>query len=491
LVFISQFFTIHCKKPGNMANHTNAPLFGLPGKTFRTMLWLALFGGAAATYQLITRPSNLSGAESSLNSSSWNDPVAAVSTDLEGDEINDDKVRTAVRGVRAVHQSIEDPSRSLCSFYAALKRLDTESADKDSVRILHYGDSILTTDQLSGTVRRRLQARFGDGGQGFVLLGKPWLWHHHLDVVHGANDKWRIRPLSSDPTADGLLGLGAVAFETAERGASAWVGSAEDGGFGRTVASFDISYLSQPRGGTFDIYINSALKQSVCTAAYEKKAVHYKIQVTPGSSKLTLKTKGDGPVRLFGAVLESGAPGIEYDSLAVNGIRISSFEKINRHHFQTELQHRNPNLIIMMCGANEGNNDALALSAYKDQLTAVLTEIREAVPNAGCLVMGPLDQAVIGEFGDLESRKMPKKLTAAQRETAHANGCAFFDTFSAMGGTGSMPKWVKRGLVGGDFIHPSDTGARMIGGWLSEALLAGYESFVVNGETCESNVTSL
>jgi hypothetical protein len=55
-------------------------------------------------------------------------------------------------------------------------------------------------------------------------------------------------------------------------------------------------------------------------------------------------------------------------------------------------------------------------------------------------------------------------------------GCAFFDTYRAMGGQGSMARWVKRGLGQADLTHPSGVGAEMIGTWIYRALLQGYKA---------------
>jgi hypothetical protein len=50
------------------------------------------------------------------------------------------------------------------------------------VRIEHFGDSHITSDILTGVVRSRLQADFGDGRPGFVLLGRPWRTYTHAAV---------------------------------------------------------------------------------------------------------------------------------------------------------------------------------------------------------------------------------------------------------------------------------------------------------------------
>ncbi len=482
-------------------NDVNISIGGAPTKTVWTVVWIGVLGLTVLVlnYVLLNQVPPIL-LKSPRPESSFAEPMAALPPTQLGPELDEEEeldveIKAAKPGEppSPPHQAIEDPNRSMCGFYKALRAVDKEASSSEvtPVRILHYGDSILTTDQLSDRVRNHLQRRFGDGGHGFVLLGKPWRWYHHLGVSHGANRKWTPRPISSAPVRDGIFGLGGVAFETDRANATAWAGTPEEGEEGRIIAGYDISYLSQPGGGSFDVFINDVLKETVSTRAEGRRASHQLVKAPTGESRLTVKTRGDGPVRVFGAVLESGSKGVVYDSLAINGARIGLFSRYDEHHWTDEMRHRNANLVIMMCGANEGNNDELALGIYKEQLGSVLTTIRNAVPHAGCLMVGPLDQAVRGEDGALTSKRMPRKLTNVQRQVAVKHGCAFFDTYQAMGGKDSMAKWYRRGLAGADFIHPTEQGARKIGNWLAEALLAGYDNYLYNGEQCESSVTSL
>ena len=103
--------------------------------------------------------------------------------------------------------------------------------------------------------------------------------------------------------------------------------------------------------------------------------------------------------------------------------------------------------------------------------------MKSARDDASCLVVGPLDQAIKKTTGGLGSKKMPAKLSRVQREVAFESGCAFFNTYEAMGGEGSMAKWMTTGLGGGDFIHPTKNGAQTLGNWLAEALLHAYQSY--------------
>ncbi len=58
-----------------------------------------------------------------------------------------------------------------------------------------------------------------------------------------------------------------------------------------------------------------------------------------------------------------------------------------------------------------------------------------------------------------------------QRHAAAELGCAFFDTYTAMGGAHSMPTWVRRGLGQADLTHPTAIGSEVIGNWVYRALM--------------------
>ena len=65
-----------------------------------------------------------------------------------------------------------------------------------------------------------------------------------------------------------------------------------------------------------------------------------------------------------------------------------------------------------------------------------------------------------------------------QRAAAAEVGCAFFDTYRAMGGARSMPTWVRRGLGQADMTHPTAIGSEVIGNWVFRALMQGYNAYL-------------
>jgi lysophospholipase L1-like esterase len=454
-----------------------------PAKTAAAILWFCVLGAGAYAAVSWWQPRTAEADGAGRKGSAGPGAIPGASDDALASEFEDeikafDARSVAGLGTKTPHQSIEDQGgKSMDAFYGALERL-ASGRDRKSVHIVHYGDSILATDEISGHVRRILQTRFGDGGHGFVLLGKPWRWYHHLDVEHGASGDWRARPLTSDPLTDGMYGLGGVAFESRARAASAWAGTATEGALGRRVASFDVSYLEQPGGGTFDVLVDGAVVATVDSRGAVRRTVHRRIDVKPGPARITVRLKGDGGVvRLFGVALDSGQPGVVHDSLAINGARATVLARFDEAHWKAELAARDPDLVVLMFGANEGHNEWLSLPEVSRDMGRVIGIIKAGVPRSSCLVVGALDQAKKDENGDLVSRSMPARLSKVQREVALASGCAFFDTFTAMGGKNSMAHWYNTGLGGGDLIHPTEQGARRIGTWLAEALLFGFEEW--------------
>jgi hypothetical protein len=81
--------------------------------------------------------------------------------------------------------------------------------------------------------------------------------------------------------------------------------------------------------------------------------------------------------------------------------------------------------------------------------------------------------------GEIETMATIPRIVATQRRVARATGCGFFDTFTAMGGAGTMARWYDSTprLVSADFTHPLPAGARKVGVLLDQALESGYRQF--------------
>ena len=93
--------------------------------------------------------------------------------------------------------------------------------------------------------------------------------------------------------------------------------------------------------------------------------------------------------------------------------------------------------------------------------------------------MSPMDRGERKESGEIATIEGMPHLVDLESKTASELGVAFFNTFEAMGGEGTMAKWYngEPRLVGADFIHPMPAGARIVGELLYNALRDGYNEY--------------
>ncbi len=344
-------------------------------------------------------------------------------------------------------------------------------------RVLHYGDSLITSDFISGTMRRKMQATFGDAGHGFILIANAWDWYFHNDVAHSASDGWSMSRITGPLTGDGMYGLGGVSFRAS---GPAWAtfatkDASKGAEFGTKASRFDVYYLEQPGGGGIGLYAKGQPPETLSTQGPKKVSRVHSIRVPDGPAQLTVKAWGEG-ARLFGVAMERDVPGVVYDALGANGARVKLLEAMNTAHWTEQMQLRQPALVVLQYGTNEtawGWGEG-----YEAVLTGIVQRVKEAAPGASILILAPLDRAerVSGGF-----RTMPviPKLVLSQKTVAREQKIAFWNTFEAMGGEGAMGKWVKANpqLAGWDLTHPTPEGAELIGGMLYAAIIAGYQAW--------------
>lgn len=379
-------------------------------------------------------------------------------------------------------RSIEDPSgHALDAFFGELAAAERKEPGSIA-RITYYGDSIVATDFVTGTLRRRLQRRFGDAGHGFMLMANAWPGYSHNDVVRFAASGWRVSRVVGPFAKDGLYGIGGVSFRSEGPGLFSRFATTKAGNFGRAVSKFVVDYLEHPDGGTMEIRVDGEVREAVSTKGEATKTALKTYEVPDGPHELEVRVLSAG-VRAFGVWMERDAPGVVLDAIGIQGCRIRFLDQSDDAHWAEQLRLRDPSLTVFQYGMNESEDgDLYPLDQYEATMKAVLTQVRGALPKASCLLIGPMDRAD-KKGGQYSSRPVVPKLAAIQRKVAGDVGCAYWDTIGAMGGFGSMGVWVQRGLGGADLAHPSSAGAEVLGNWIYLALMEAYEKHKASGGT--------
>ena len=363
-----------------------------------------------------------------------------------------------------------DPHDDLRTFYLALWRTEV-GAPGAITRVLHYGDSPVTADSITADVRSLLQQHFGDAGHGFVLIAKPWAWYGHRGVDVQGNG-WRIAAATQTRARDGFHGLGGVSFE-GDTGASSRLTLAED------HAKMEIQYLRQPGGGVLTVEAAGQTLGDVETDGPAKEPGFQTFPLPAGARTIQLLVQR-GPVRLFGVSFERNTPGVIYNSLGLNGGQVQVVVRyFDKPQWAEELEHQHPDLVVINYGTNESIYAEYIERSYPGELRQVIQRVKAAVPGASVLIMSPMDRGQRDANSRIITVPTLPRLVEIQRQTALEMNCAFFNTFQAMGGEGTMARWYdsQPRLVSADFTHPLPAGARKVGVLLDQALESGYRQF--------------
>jgi len=390
----------------------------------------------------------------------------------------DDGVTIDPSEYAGISVQIEDPSgRGMRAFYEALEK--TARAEKGAItRVGHYGDSSIATDLITSTLRRNLQARFGDAGHGFVLAAKGYIPYKHRGVRQSSNPKaWELREVVRRQDRNGRYGYGGVQSR-AMQGSWARIGTAKRGDIGKRASRFDIFYEEQPRGGKFSVRVDKEDREIVSTKADVLGDGVLSINVPDGPHSIELRYQRGGPVNFYGVAIEREGPGVVYDSLGLVGARANRLLNFDETHIRRQLEQRGTNLIVLGFGGNEASDDRTEQMFYEDYMK-VLRRMRQGREDLACLVFAPLDQARRTR-GRIRTLPTIPLIVAAQRRAAVDSGCAFYDTWQAMGGEDAMRRWYKARprLAMGDFRHATPAGYEIIGNMFYKAILAGFADYL-------------
>ncbi|MGH9648251.1 MAG: GDSL-type esterase/lipase family protein [Bryobacteraceae bacterium] len=335
------------------------------------------------------------------------------------------------------------------------------------VHILHYGDSHTAADEWTGDLRNHFQEKFGDGGSGFSLAGRPWNSYRRMDVRSGSTRGWHTDGLVGR-AGDGVYGLGGVSLSTTSAHEAVYLDA--------NAAEFELFYYQQPGGGTLQLYDNGVPMQQISTDG-EPGPAYYRLEAIPGMHRVEAETLDRGPVRLFGWVAEN-TTGVTYEELGINGAEASIVLGWNEETLRSNIERRNPALIVLAYGTNEAGRKDWTLESYREMYSQLIARLRAVAPTATFLVVGPPDRTQKVRKIGWQTMEKIDVIAEAQREAALANGCAFWDLHAKMGGKGSMLKWVAAGMAQADHVHFTAPGYRMLADAVFRDVMSQYDIFL-------------
>lgn len=359
------------------------------------------------------------------------------------------------------------------AFIADLK----ENLNSDHCRIIHYGDSQLEGDRISGYLRNRLQGLYGGSGPGFIPIVQVYD-QISANVTH--SDNW-TRYAYFDPTQEKFSHkkYGAYssfsrftdAYETVDsllldslkiKKASIAIGiPKKTSGLLRTFTTIGLHYGNALAPTTIKVYNEGELLTSenlIADGGYHKFSIT--LTATPSHLKIELESKISPD--FYGLTLD-GNGGISLDNVAMRGSSGTVFAGTNAGNFQKMYQELQPKILIFQYGGNSVPyiKDSLAVTEYAGYLKNHINWVKRKSNNAKVIFIGPSDMTT-NENGKMKTYPLLPYLNKILQQTCTENGIAYWSMFDAMGGQNAMQHWVDQGLAANDYTHFSPSGTKII-----------------------------
>ncbi|MDR3367013.1 MAG: hypothetical protein LBO71_08635 [Prevotellaceae bacterium] len=363
-------------------------------------------------------------------------------------------------------QPIEYPQgkeNALHDIMAELAALHTGS--RELVRILHYGDSQLEADRVTAYLRDRLQQEFGGGGVGYVALNPQIPINPTVKISMSPGWEYSVPAVKykrSTPLRVGHL-LSSVRLPARQQ-KTAWIKIER-----RAIRSYPALKFSRVKllltNSHAPIFLEvKTPSKTIFSSAIQPNEGLQEINLNMKQSRenLTLHFRGSGCPEIFGLALDYGA-GVAVDNIPLRSSSGVDFVKANELLLGESYRLIGAKLIIMQFGANVVPQVMESYSAYEEELYRQLALIKQLAPKVNILVVGVSDMARRSS-GVLASYPNIVKIRNAQRQAAFRAGCAFWDTYEAMGGKNSIISWAyaRPMLATKDFCHFSNAGATLL-----------------------------
>jgi|ERR1700752_370974 len=360
--------------------------------------------------------------------------------------------------IKSAQTSQVENSAALSKFFEALDQIKS-GRRLEPVRIMHFGDSHVAADVLTRAIRERFQSDFDDGGPGYIVPRNP-MSTRRQGVSTGATEGWVIEGIGGRYSLDRIYGPSGINLMTTRPGERAWLAA--------NCNHFEVYFARQPGAGKISITVDGAdvLDHPISTESTVPQLDSVNLDLPQvGFHRLELRTLDTGKVRLLGIVAENISPGIVYDVFGINGAKANRILSWNEKAFEQAVKLRAPDLIIIAYGTNELTDRDWTAASYTEDLIQIVKRLRKAAPGASILFFAPPDRSDVFVRGRLQT------ITNLQRRVALSNNAAFWSAFQAMGGSGSMNRWVTRGLAQPDKVHLTRAGYAVLAKRFYEDLL--------------------
>lgn len=366
-----------------------------------------------------------------------------------------------------------DSSSSLSHFFQSLNLLKNK---KNKTRIAYFGDSMIEGDLISQDLRECMQDFFGGNGVGYLPITSI-VSGFRTSVIHSF-DGWTTYNLLENIPSNHSLGIAGYCF---------------------VPNTFNVVDTSNSTAGSWVKY--TAVNKKHLNRFYETKLIYgkseegnyviingnrYKLTGTNPVNQLIINSSAQQvkacfqcktPVDIYGFSMENDS-GVFVDNFSFRGNSGLTLQKVKQATYSSTNECLDYDLIILEYGLNAVNPSVTDFSWYERGMNIVIKHMQASFPNASILLISVGDKSYRKD-GIYQTDPSVPILVEAQKRLAKDNKLAFWSLYDAMGGNGSMIKWVEGDTVfaNKDYTHFNFKGAHKVGKLLFSKIMSEYSDY--------------
>lgn len=368
-----------------------------------------------------------------------------------------------------------DTTSSLSHFFQAL---NATKKQKHKTRIAYFGDSMIEGDLITQDLRSCMQDNFGGFGVGFVPITSI-VAGFRSSVIHSFAG-WTTYNLLDKPPENHMLGISGYGFvpntintnDTTNTANESWVKYIAVNK--KHINKFYETKLLYGKSDGENFVVINGLRYPLKGESTVNQIV-IADQNASQSIKATFQCKTS--LDIFGFSMESDS-GVFVDNFSFRGNSGMPITKVLQSVYSGTNTCLGYDLIILEYGLNAVDPKVTDFSWYERGMNNVIKHIQASFPDASILLISVGDKSYRKD-GIYETDPSVPILVETQKRMAKNNKIAFWSLYDAMGGNGSMVKWVEGDtvLANKDYAHFNFRGAHKAGKLLFNKLMSEYKEF--------------
>jgi len=352
------------------------------------------------------------------------------------------------------------------------------TSDNELIHILHYGDSQIESDRITGLLRQKLQEQFGGSGPGLIPLVQPI---PSLTVGQTASEniqRYTISGNFQNKSGHSRYGIMGQVAEINDYGSLSVYMRKNPGNFENVKTFNKIRLFLSNNSPGFEAVLKIGKSEIKRTVEEESVRMRILTWTFPTSiSSFSMQFTGSAEVT---ALSLDGKSGITVDNIPLRGSSGTFFTSIDASSIAPAMRDLNVKLILLEFGGNTvpAIKGQKSLENYKKGMARQIVWLQKIHPQAKIILIGPADMSTKTN-GKLQSYPYLKETIDMLKEAALENGAAYWNMYEVMGGHNSMLEWVKTSpkLAAADYVHFTNKGADKIGNLFAESFLLYYDYY--------------